>query len=165
MKIAITGSTKLASYLPLATKLRIEDDIDFDQYDVFINHAHKDFEQVRLLENAFNAWKDDASKLIINISSRASQPNCSKGYVYAAQKAALDHLADNLTYNSDKKCRITTLNLGLLESDLPSCTYQEVSELLEYIISMPPHLEIPRMYFQHAICYNEVQRQKAKRIK
>lgn len=168
MDIAITGSSKLAGSIINtfgADSYRVEDNIDKSRYDVFINNAHVEFEQTRLLHEWFQAWRYDASKLIINISSRAGLPNLSKGYMYGAQKAALDHLADNLTYNSDKKCRITTINLGMLEDDLPSLSYQEVCDLIDYILNLPIRLEIPRIFFQHSANYSHIQDMKSHRYK
>lgn len=164
MRIAITGSSKLAGSIIDrfgADSYRVDDKIDKSIYDVFINNAHVGFQQCFLLEEWCNAWRDDDSKLIINISSRAGLPNLSKGYMYAAQKAALDHLADNLLYNSNKKCRITTINLGMIEDSLPSVRYNEVCDLIDYILKTPIHLEIPRVFLQHAINYREVQNLKS----
>lgn len=164
MKIAITGSSNLAGEIIKsfgADSYRVEDKIDKTKYDVFINNAHVGFQQCFLLEEWFYAWIDDPTKLIINISSRAGLPNLSKGYVYAAQKAALDHLTDNLVYNSDKKCRITTINLGMLEDDLPSITYKEVCNLIDYILKMPMHLEVPRIFLQNSTNYKKVQHLKS----
>ena len=134
MKVVITGETKLAEQIALNSEdgfffehVRVEDDINWDDFDIFINCAHVGFEQTNLLMKAFEAWKYNPSKKIINISSRAAQPNISKGYLYSAQKAALNHLANNLIYNSDTCCRITTMNLGLLESDLPSISYRDIA--------------------------------------
>ena len=139
MKIAITGSSGLAAKISNVLNktnfetggklfsiesVRIEDNLDPEMYDVFINLAHVDFVQVDLLYKFYEAWKDDNEKYILNISSRASKSNISKGYIYAAQKAALNHLSDNLVYNSNKQCRITTLNLGLLEHALLSLKYK-----------------------------------------
>ena len=165
-RIAVTGSTKLAGEIIHrfnAKPLRVEQQINFDEFDVFINNAHVGFEQCFMLQRAFDAWKDNSTKLIINISSRAGLPNLSKGYMYAAQKAALDHMADNLTYNSDKRCRITTINLGMLNDELPSVEYYEVCDLLEYIFAMPHHLEMPRIFLQHAYNYQRVQDEKKSR--
>ena len=89
MKVIITGTTGLAKAIAGALAndhyvktTRIEDIIDnhvtwwgFEQYDVLINHAHKDFDQTKILEIAYRAWEKDSGKLIVNISSRASQPN------------------------------------------------------------------------------------------
>lgn len=171
MKIGITGSTKLANFL-------IEDIVEewwsyrlvngqvsqsaFD-CDVFINHAHVDFEQVELLEMFYNAWKDDDSKMIINISSRAAQPNISKGHKYAAQKAALNHYANNLIYNSPKKFRVCTLNLGLIEdSEISSLTYRDISNTIKYVLSND-HLEFSEITLSHRENYQSVQQQKSKR--
>lgn len=166
MRIAITGTSKLAGALIerfAATPFRIGQQIDKSRFDILINNAHVDFEQCNLLMQWFEQWRHDDSKLIINVSSRAGLPNLSKGYLYGAQKAALDHLADNLVYNSDKRCRITTINLGMLEDDLPSVSYQEVADLVQYIIGLPAHLEIPRVFLQHRENYQEIQRIKSVR--
>jgi len=166
MKIAVTGSSKLAGAIVdtfQADSIRIEDDVDKSQYDVFINNAHIGFSQTNLLYEWFAVWKDDPSKLIINISSRAGLPNLSKGYLYAAQKAALDHLADNLTYNSDKKCKITTINLGMLEDELPSLSYKEVCKTIDDVLQLSSHIEIPRIVMQHSHNYQDVQEQKKAR--
>lgn len=166
MRIAVTGSSKLAGAIASRFKadtVRVEQPVDFTKYDVFINNTHKDFCQTELLYKWFMAWRDNPGKLIVNISSRAGLPNLSKGYIYAAQKASLDHLSDNLIYNSDKKCRITTVCLGMLEDQLPSLRYTEVCDLLQYIIYMPSHLEIPKIYFQHSYNYKQVQKEKESR--
>ena len=163
MRIAVTGSSKLAGAIVdtfQANSIRIEDDVDKSLYDVFINNAHVGFCQTNLLYEWFEAWRDDPSKLIINISSRAGLPNLSKGYLYAAQKAALDHLADNLTYNSDKKCRITTINLGMLEDELPSLRHIEVCRTIKDLIELSPHIEMPRVVLQHSHNYQDIQQQK-----
>lgn len=166
MKIAVTGSSKLAGAIVdrfSATSIRVEDSVDKTQFDVFINCAHVGFEQTMLLEDWFWAWHD-TDKLIINISSRAGLPNLSKGYLYAAQKASLDHLSDNLTYNcKHKKCRITTLGLGMIEENYSSLTYKEICDTIEYVVGLPGHIEIPRMYIQHKDNYLTVQEEKAKR--
>ena len=164
MRIAITGTSKLADTLIKrlgAVPFRIEQDIDKTQFDVLINNAHVEFKQCDVLIKWFEQWRYDESKLIINVSSRAGLPNLSKGYLYGAQKAALDHLSDNLTYNSDKRCKITTINLGMLEDELPSVKYSEVADLIEYVMSLPVHLEIPRIFLQHRENYQGVQKAKA----
>lgn len=168
MDIAITGSSNLAGAIIDrfdADSYRVDDKIDKKKYDVFINNAHVGFQQCFLLEEFATAWWDDPTKLIINISSRAGLPNLSKGYMYGAQKAALDHLADNLTYNSDKKCRITTINSGMLEDPLPSVTYSEVCDLIEHILDMNEELEIPRVFLQHSENYQKIQELKSDRYK
>lgn len=179
MKIAITGTTGLAAAIAGALQdhkistPRIDDIImngtnfwgfDYDNsnhVDVLINHAHREFDQTKILDIAYRSWKNDKSKYIINISSRASKPNISKGYMYATQKASLNFLTDTLVYNSDKLCRITTINLGLLNhDDLPSLTHKEVADAVEFLIDMPRHIEIPEITIQHSTNYQEVQSDK-----
>lgn len=165
-RILVTGSTKLAGAIIQslnAHTCRLEDKIIKSDFDVFINNAHVGFKQTELLMEWFNAWKDDDSKLIINISSRAGLPNLSKGHLYAAQKASLDHLSDSLIYTTNKKVRITTLNLGMLEDELPSVSYAEVCAILQFIITLPRHLEIPRLFLQNSANYKSIQELKAKR--
>jgi len=70
MRIAVTGSSKLAGSIVDrfdADPIRVEQTVNKDEYDVFINNAHIDFEQTRLLEEWFRAWREDSNKLIINI--------------------------------------------------------------------------------------------------
>lgn len=147
MRALITGKTKLAGAImsELHEKIvyqkidiestRVDADIPWKYFDIFINCAHVDFKQTELLNECYHEWKDDSTKLIINISSRAAKPNISKGYLYAAQKAALNHLADNLVYNSDRRCGIVTMNLGLLEHpEVPCLDYADVTRTLKKVI-------------------------------
>ena len=181
MKVAITGTSGLAknikdtlegtaidgSWIEVVTP-RIEDIINndtkwygFSQVDVFINFAHKGFDQTKILDIAHRVWKDDDSKFVINFSSRASQPNISKGHLYASQKASLNHLSNNLTYNSDKKYKLTTINLGLLNhNELPSLDWVDVCRLIHYIITAIPRIEIPDITIQQHANYQSVQRHK-----
>tara|TARA_B100001113_G_C21029050_1_gene587130 strand:+ start:444 stop:1025 length:582 start_codon:yes stop_codon:yes gene_type:complete len=147
MKALITGKTKLAGAITsqlhdtiVYQKLeiescRVESEIPWKYFDIFINNAAVGFSQVELLHEAYENWKDDPSKLIINISSRAAEPNISKGYLYAAAKAGLNHLADNLNYNSAKRCGIVTINLGLIEhEEVASLSYENVVDTIKDII-------------------------------
>lgn len=170
MKVLITGKSKLAGAIMaelhdtiVVKKLEIEScraeaDIPWRHFDIFINNAP--VRQTELLNEAFCEWKNDSSKLIINISSRAAKANISKGYLYSADKAALNHLADSLVYTSSRKCGIITLNLGLLEHDeVPSLTYEEVINVIRDIIfdwytDRPTMTEIT---LQHRENYQEVQ--------
>lgn len=179
MNIGITGRTGLAKaiagalqdhkiYTPRIDDILMNpehgywfDKTNANEYDVFINHAHRDFDQVTIFDIFMKHWKRLPHKYIINISSRAHQPNISKGHMYAAQKASLNHLTNNLVYNSDKLCRISTINLGLLnDDDFPSLTHKEVADAIEFLIDMPTHIEIPEITIQHAANYQEVQADK-----
>ena len=81
--------------------------------------------------------------------------------MYASQKSSLNHLSNNLTYNSDKKYKLTTLNLGLLQNeDIPSLTWQSVSSVVYYLITSYPDIEIPEITIQAFANYQEVQSDK-----
>lgn len=175
MKIGISGTSKLAGYMIenvdaewVDTRINtgsIGRPNDINDCDVFINHWHHMWDQVHILDQLSRQWWDDDTKTIINISSRAAQPNISKGRMYAAQKAALNHLCDNLTYNSDKKFKLVTLNLGLIEGkyDLPALTYKDISDTIEFILKND-HLEFSSVTLAHKHNYLDVQRKKAELI-
>jgi hypothetical protein len=185
MKVAITGTSGLAKNIKDTLEAspyqgdtievctpRIDDILMNDPWfgfdyenpnhvDVLINFAHRDFDQSKILMQAHRAWKNDSTKQIINFSSRASEPNISKGYMYASQKSSLNHLSNNLTYNSDKKYKLTTLNLGLLNNeDIPSLQWSSVSGLVYYLITSYPDIEIPELTVQSFANYQEVQSDK-----
>ena len=127
--------------------------------DVLINLAHQD--QAKILGISHRAWQGEKTKYIINISSRAAQPNISKGYEYASEKAQLNHLANNLTYNSDKRYKMTTINLGLLNhEDLPSVKHQDVAGLIHKLITSYPDYEIVDVTLQAHANYKSVQSEK-----
>ena len=177
MRVAITGSTGLAKTIidtlqatPFNGKEievkseRIENITvnksnwwGWETYDVLINFAYEEFEQTKILELAHDAWCHDDSKYIINFSSRAAQPNISKGYLYSAAKASLNHLANNYQYNSSKQYKMTTLNLGLLNSPLPSIARTEIAGLVHKLITSYPEIEIADMTIQAHHNYNDVQ--------
>jgi len=140
MKISITNKDR---GLGKELSSRFDDVVEgFDKNtDVFINNRHDSFNQTKLLMKAFGEWKY-TDKTIINIGSRSKYPNISKGFMYSTSKAALNHLSNNLRLNSDKTCRIIDVNCGLLESELPSLTYKEITEIIVWCINQPKHIEI-----------------------
>jgi len=182
MRIAITGSSGLAKIIKdtleatphIGNTFRVDpircEDITsngkncwvFSGYqpaDVLINLAHQD--QSKILSIAHEAWEGEKTKYIINISSRASQPNISKGYMYASEKAQLNHLANNLQYNSKKRYKMTTINLGLLNhDDLPSVKHQDVAGLIYKLITSYPDYEIADVTLQAHANYRGVQSDK-----
>ena len=182
MRIAITGSSGLAKTIKdtleatphIGNTFRVDpircEDITmngrncwvFSGYqpaDVLINLAHED--QAKILSIAHEAWEGEKTKYIINISSRASQPNISKGYKYASEKAQLNHLANNYQYNSKKRYKMTTINLGLLnDENLPSVKHQDVAGLIYKLITSYPDYEIADVTLQAHANYQSVQSDK-----
>ena len=182
MRVAITGSSGLAKIIKdtleatpnIGNTFRVDpircEDITmngrncwvfggYEPADVLINLAHED--QAKILSIAHEAWEGEKTKYIINISSRASQPNISKGYMYASEKAQLNHLANNLQYNSKKRYKMTTINLGLLnDENLPSVKHQDVAGLIYKLITSYPDYEIADVTLQAHANYQSVQSDK-----
>ena len=142
MNILIYGhkSDKL-NLLSAHHKLNFTLDIDpnLTGYDGFINFRLK--HQQDVLHNVFKKWSQE-NKIIINIGSRSKYPNISKGLRYAAQKAALSHMANGMRFLSDKQCRIVDINPGLIDSKLPSISWDDVSNALIWILSLPDNIEV-----------------------
>ena len=75
----------------------------------------------------------------------------------------LPMFAGSIKFNEDKKCRITDINPGLLESDLPSLTYKEAAHTIVWVIQNATQrrkLEIGSIDLYHNESYVEVQKQK-----
>jgi len=174
-RIAITGHSRgLGSYLsnelsyehhivlPLSRIENISSLVDEIRHcDIFINNAHSGFSQVELFLGLYRLWRCDSSKLIINIGSRAAEPNISLGFEYSASKAALMHAVKSAVFlDEGKLCRVSLLNLGLLNSDLPSLSYDSVLLVINHIISLDSVVEMPIIYLNNAASYPYVQAQK-----
>ena len=119
----------------------------------FINNVHQPFEQTRLLMDVFERDGNTQIKNV-NIVSKSKYPNISKGYLYSSSRASLNHFA--LRMISDKKCRIIDINAGLLNSDLPSLTYQELVDVIMWCIEQPNHIEIGEISVWHKTPYKEI---------
>ena len=173
IKIAITGNTK---GLGKELSLRFDNVVGFTSdnlpikfvdeivklstdCDVFINNAYDDFNQTKLLMAIYEAWKD-TDKTIVNIVSRSKYPNISKGFMYSASKASLSHLSNSLRLISDKKCRIIDINVGLLNSKLPSLSYKELADIIIWSIEQPKHIEIGEISVWHTTPYKKISQMK-----
>ena len=132
--------------------------------DVFINNAHSNFEQTILTYKVYEMWRMNPDKYIISIGSRAGEDNMSKGYLYSSSKSSLKQLHMNLTYNSEKKVRLTYLSLGLVESKLPSLRYTQILNTLVFLLQQPNDIEIPILSLQNSTSYQFVQQKKSEAI-
>lgn len=182
MKVAITGTSRglgfalknnlCAKWIPsslnrpdydISTEQGRDDIIEYlikNDIRVFVNNAHDDFAQTKLLQRVYNIWKDDDKKIIININSRAKYSNLSKGHMYSASKSSLSHLSDTLKFTTDKQCKIIDINFGLLESDLPSISYNDAADYIIWVMNRPQHVEISEISICNIKPYIEVQKQK-----
>ena len=140
MKVAITGKDRGLGK-ELYTRFDEVVGVFSDDCDVFINNAHENFKQTKVLMDVFTKWKD-TDKTIVNIVSRSKYPNISPGFLYSASKSSLNHLSNSLRLISDKKCRIIDINPGLLNSKLPSLSYSELADIVVWCINQPKHIEV-----------------------
>lgn len=120
--------------------------------DVFINNAFHSNAQTELFTLFFKNWMYDGSKTIVNISSQSKYPGQSVNWSgYSAYKASLNHQAYLCAFKTERKCRIITINPGLVKTDLTSETQRslkgmlspkEVADTVKYTIELPQHIEV-----------------------
>lgn len=108
--------------------------------DVFINNAHEGFAQVELLNEMFDAWKME-DKLIINIGVD-TVPYTNWQVVhkqYPVEKMALHAQCEMLQNDNDRKCKITNLALGYVDTEFnkehngPKLSYTDIIETIKWI--------------------------------
>ena len=137
---------------------------EVESCDVFINVVHHNFDQVDLLLGLVDRW-EDKEKLIINIGSRAVYQNASPNPRYSAAKIALQSAAENVLVNKNKKCRLCTINAGLIEKiEGYSLRYEEVGLVVKWCLELPAHVEVSRIDVQHRTPYRLVQAMKLEKL-
>jgi NAD(P)-dependent dehydrogenase (short-subunit alcohol dehydrogenase family) len=116
--------------------------------DVFINNAHYEFTQCDLLSEIFKHWKDDPSKTIVNIISRARYGLGSAKY-YGQTKMELYAKAKSFMF-SDKRCRIININPGYVKTDMVAhvskdfnmLTPEQLANMIKWCLDQPQGVEI-----------------------
>lgn len=136
MKILITGTRGLAhslgdAYIDQSVTLVSKSggfDIhnidhwgtEFLEYDCVFNCAYAGFAQVSVLEFFYQHWKNDATKQIINIGSRAvtfKRLDSDLGYwPYRQHKLALQQAVDAMLL--DARCDIKIINPGPIDTPM-----------------------------------------------
>ena len=138
MKILITGTKGLAAAVGnayadhLVTMVSRSNGVDinnvdcwgveFLNYDLLFNCAYDGFGQVKVLEYFYNAWKDDASKTIVNIGSKiVSAPRIehkldSVYWPYRLHKQTLQQAHDTMSRTS--KCNMKIINPGPIDTEM-----------------------------------------------
>lgn len=120
--------------------------------DIFINNAYYSNAQTELFTLFFENWMYHEDKTIVNISSQSKYPGMSKNWSgYSAYKASLNHQAYLCAFKTDRKCRIITINPGLVRTGmtLPAqkegknmLTPLEIAEAVKWAIKLPQHIEV-----------------------
>lgn len=107
-------------------------------FDVFINNAYSGFMQTELLFKLFDLWKDQ-DKLIVNISSRASDGIRLKVHPYTIHKTALDKACEQLSYQKTK-CKVINIRPGWVNTpsvktvDTKKIDPKELAELIVFLM-------------------------------
>ena len=115
--------------------------------DIFINNAYHDFAQCELLDGMFNQWKNDPSKTIVNINSRARYGS-GKAQFYGQTKMELYSKAKNMMFG-DKRCRIINISPGYVRTDMVAhvtdtnmLTPEQLATMIKWCLDQPPGIEI-----------------------
>jgi hypothetical protein len=185
MKVAITGHTRgigraIAELYPdhigfsrsngydiSIQTLREQIVSESSDCDVFVNNAHCLDNQTTMFEEIFDAWRNNKSKTIINIGSRAIYEDVNKDKSenflsavsdqgnYIAYKSKLSEVSNpGNSYN--RQCRIININPGwvatdkvpeawLIEQDYPYMTSAECAKYVKWAIDQD--LEIGELSF------------------
>lgn len=169
MKIAITGHANgigrvLASELSkkghtiIGLDIEKGDDIhDTDSIvekakdaDVFVNNAYAPIAQRILLQKIFEAWREDSTKTIINMSSKAKYFPVGHNQLteYTLEKRMLSEEFQRCQFYSNKKCRLIGINPGFVETtmtegmNVPKLSPEVVAEAIMWALDMPQEVEI-----------------------
>jgi short-subunit dehydrogenase len=78
--------------------------------DVFINNAYADFNQVNLLYELYDNWKDSV-KIIVNIGSETTCGIKNHSHIYTAHKISLDKASEQLSH-LDNRCGVINIRFG-----------------------------------------------------
>ena len=168
MKIAITGHTKgigkaiadlfysdevvgfsRSNGYDISIASNISKIIDESQTcDVFVNNAYHDFAQCDLLDGIFERWKNDPTKTIVNIISRARY-GLGKAKFYGQTKMELYSKAKTSMF-SDKRCRIININPGYVKTDMVAhisddvkmLTPEQLACMVKWCLDQPQGIEV-----------------------
>lgn len=92
----------------------------FLDYDLVYNCAYSGMHQLTVLEFFYEHWKNNASKVIVNIGSRVtSQPrteNKKDYWPYRIHKQTLQHAHESML--PDAQCDIKLINPGPIDTDM-----------------------------------------------
>lgn len=115
--------------------------------DVFINHAYNGTDQSEVFKYLFKLW-NGANKTIVNFGSSAVHEVNGLYPEYIANKKHLYNLSTELSHGiGNKNVRVINFNPSTLESNpyfenFNKLKFSELSDILEYLINLPQHLEI-----------------------
>lgn len=111
-----------------------------DDADIFVNNAHVGSSQIQLLESVFAQWRYQ-SKWILNIGALDFNDEIWSlvSPEYRQEKQMLTSLIAKLQLLEDRKCRLTHLKLGVVDTEncqplnVPKIQKNELHSALEYL--------------------------------
>jgi NADP-dependent 3-hydroxy acid dehydrogenase YdfG len=159
---AITDAASEKGHTIIGFDLETGDDInDTDSIieqakiaDVFINNAYAPNAQIILLHKIFEAWRDDPTKTIINMGSKAkyfptgqvqATPTMAQ---YTLNKRMLTEETQRMQFYSQKQCRIISINPGFVDTAMTQqlerskLTPEAIADSVMWALEMPQDVEI-----------------------
>lgn len=110
--------------------------------DIFINNAYHETDQELLFELLLKNWKEDTSKTIVNINSRAHYSSVGAS-TYSDSKISL--WESSRKYLTNRKCRIINVSPGYVDTDMVAhqrgkvnmITAKQCAEYIKWAIEQP----------------------------
>lgn len=122
--------------------------------DVFINNAYAPGAQIALLQKIFEAWRDDPTKTIINMGSKAKYFPTGHNQVtpvmtqYTLYKRMITEELQRMQFYSKKQCRIIGINPGFVDTQMTKgidqlkLTPEAIADSVLWALEMPQDVEI-----------------------
>lgn len=120
-------------------------------FDVFINNAYYKDYQIKIYKNLSEIWKNKNHKIIINVSSRASDySHITKMGEYAVNKRSLNDFS--MQYQNDKDYLFKTIILK------PGYVENCEKDIIDKKLSFENFLKVYKFVWttRHTICLNDI---------
>lgn len=136
--------------------------------DIFFNNAYLEDAQIRLMQDLWPFWKDTNKIIVVNGSTSAHNFQDHLDHpAYGSWKAGLHHYCRVLceAFMYPKKCRVTYLTPGVITTEMSTKlnpTYpkqlipEEVADVVYYVSTLPPHVELQEVKIQHTEMLNQL---------
>lgn len=122
--------------------------------DVFINNAYVPGAQIVMLQKIFEEWRDDPTKTIINMGSKAKYFPVGHNQVtpamaqYTLYKRMITEEFQRMQFYSKKQCRLIGINPGFVDTEMTKdlqilkLTPEAIADAVVWALEMPQEVEI-----------------------
>lgn len=122
--------------------------------DVFINNAYVPGAQIVMLQKIFEEWRDDPTKTIINMGSKAKYFPVGHNQVtpamsqYTLYKRMITEEFQRMQFYSKKQCRLIGINPGFVDTEMTKdlqtlkLTPEAIADAVVWTLEMPQDVEI-----------------------